>query len=272
MYPRNAASPPRIAIGAVVQISDGAVQTTGCTVRVIEQGGAEGDGAGTTAYSTDGIVLYTPTQAETDQIAFILIAKKTGCIPVSQTIITSASDVTGYAGLDWSKITAPTTSQNLSGTTIKTATDVETDTVDIQSRLPAVLTAGGDIKADVLAINGVATTAVTTVKAVQGLAVDGQITTVTGNVNGNVAGTVAGVTPSTAAQVAAILTTQITESYRANAAAPTLAQFMCEVLAHLGEAAISGTTKTLLKLDHVTTAETFTLDSATDPATITRAT
>ena len=119
MYPRNAASPPRIAIGAVVQISDGAVQTSGCTVRILEQGGTEGDGAGTTAYSTDGIVLYTPTQAETDQAAFIVIAKKTGCIPVSQTIVTSASAVAGYAGLDWSLINAPTTTQNLSGTSTR---------------------------------------------------------------------------------------------------------------------------------------------------------
>jgi hypothetical protein len=129
MYPRNAASPPRIAIGAVVQISDGAVQTSGCTVRVMEQGGAEGDGGGTTAYSTDGIVLYTPTQAETDQIAFILIAKKTGCIPVSQTIVTSASDVTGYAGVDWSKVNAPTTAQGLTGTTIATTQKVDVETI-----------------------------------------------------------------------------------------------------------------------------------------------
>jgi hypothetical protein len=47
---------------------------------------------------------------------------------------------------------------------------------------------------------------------------------------------------------------------------------MSEVLAHLGEASISGTTKTLKKLDHSTTAETFTLDSATTPAAVTRAT
>jgi len=102
--------------------------------------------------------------------------------------------------------------------------------------------------------------------------VTGAVGSVTGNVGGLVAGTVAGVTPATAAQVAAVLTTQITESYRANAAAPTLAQFMSEVLAHLGEVAISGTTKTILKLDHVTSAATYTLDSATTPAAITRAT
>jgi hypothetical protein len=95
MYPKNAASPPRISIGAVVQISDGAVQTSGCAVRILPSGGAEGDGAGTTAYSTDGVVLYTPTQAETNYDSFILIAKKTGCFPVAQTVITTDSATPG---------------------------------------------------------------------------------------------------------------------------------------------------------------------------------
>jgi hypothetical protein len=95
MYPRNAANPEPIAIGAVVQISDGAVQTTGCTVRIKPIGVAEGDGGGTTAYSTDGIVLYTPTQAETNYTSFILIAKKTGCIPACVTVVTTASSVPG---------------------------------------------------------------------------------------------------------------------------------------------------------------------------------
>ena len=95
MYPRNAASPPRISIGPVVQISDGAVQASGCTVRIIVEGGAEGDGGGTTAYSTDGVVLYTPTQAETNYVSFVLIAKKTGCIPATVTVVTTASATAG---------------------------------------------------------------------------------------------------------------------------------------------------------------------------------
>jgi hypothetical protein len=95
MYPRNAASPERISIGPVVQISDGAVQTAGVTVRVLPFGGSEADGVGTVAYSTDGVVLYTPTQAETNYTSFVLIAKKTGCIPASATVVTSESTVSG---------------------------------------------------------------------------------------------------------------------------------------------------------------------------------
>lgn len=65
----------------------------------------------------------------------------------------------GEAGVDWANVGSPTTTVNLSGTTVKTATDVETDTADIQTRLPAALTAGGNIKADMLAISGDATAA-----------------------------------------------------------------------------------------------------------------
>jgi hypothetical protein len=95
----------------------------------LEQGGAEGDGGGTTAYSTDGVVLYTPTQAETDQEAFILIAKKTGCIPVALSVVTSASASTGYAGVDWAKVTAPTTTLALTGTTIASTQKVDVETI-----------------------------------------------------------------------------------------------------------------------------------------------
>ena len=104
MYPRNAASPERISIGAVVQISDGAVQTSGVAVKVTPFGGSEASGAGTVAYTSDGVVLYTPTQAETNYTSFILVASKSGCIPATVTVVTSAagiaSMVTGvYAAL-----------------------------------------------------------------------------------------------------------------------------------------------------------------------------
>ena len=120
-YPRNAASPERVDIGPVIQISDGAVQTSGVAVKVIPFGGTEAAGGGTVAYSADGVVLYTPTQGETNYTSFILVASKTGCIPASKTVVTSASGTAGYLGLDWSKITSPTTTVALTGTTISTS-------------------------------------------------------------------------------------------------------------------------------------------------------
>ena len=78
--------------------------------------------------------------------------------------------------------------------------------------------------------------------------------------------------PPTAVAIAdAVLTTAMTESYRATNAAPTLAQALYEVIAHMGEASISGTTKTLKKIDG-TTAKTFTLDSSITPTSITETT
>lgn len=95
MYPRNAASPPRIAVGAVVQISDGAVQTSGVSVSVRPNGGSETSGGGTISYGASGIVYYAPTQGETDYTDFVIVAYKTGCIPVAVTVVTSASATSG---------------------------------------------------------------------------------------------------------------------------------------------------------------------------------
>jgi len=196
MYPRNAASPERISIGPVIQISDGAVQTSGVTVRVLPFGGSEADGVGTPAYSTDGVVVYTPTQAETNYTSFVLIAKKTGCIPASVTVVTSASAVAGHAGTDQSKITNNTATVNLSGTTIKTATDVETDTQDIQSRLPAALV-DGRIAANAQVVGDkTGYTATVSDKTGFKLASDGLALVtawtvgITGNLTGNVTGSV----------------------------------------------------------------------------------
>jgi hypothetical protein len=86
MYARNNASPRPITIGAVVQISDGAVQTTGVSVKVRKDTGAWGAGAGTLAVE-EGIWSYTPTQGETDCDALQVIIYKTSCIPNSMEVV-----------------------------------------------------------------------------------------------------------------------------------------------------------------------------------------
>ena len=244
----------------------------------------------------------------------------------------------GEAGIDWANIGSPTTTVGLSGTTVKTATDVETDTADIQSRLPAALTGAGNIKADALAISGDATaadnaeaffdgtgyagtgntiptvtnltnapangdltatmkTSVTTAATAAtptAAAVTGAVGSVTGNVGGNVVGSVGSVigltasnldatvssrlatssytVPPTAAQNAtAVFTTALTESYAALHAAPTLAQILFEGRAWNFEKAIGGTTATIKKINGSDTAATYTLDDATNPTSITRA-
>lgn len=117
MYPKNAASPERIAVGAVVLIADGTVQTSGVSIKVTPQGGAAAAGGGTTSY-VEGIVHYLPTQAETNYSSFTVTAYKASCIPVPVTVVTTASATAGYAGLDWAKVTNPTTTVDLSSTSI----------------------------------------------------------------------------------------------------------------------------------------------------------
>lgn len=70
---------------------------------------------------------------------------------------------------------------------------------------------------------------------------------------------------------AEILTTALTESYAADGVAPTLSQLLFLIAQHLGESSIVGTTKTVKQIDGATPAATFTLDSATAPTSITRA-
>ena len=68
-----------------------------------------------------------------------------------------------------------------------------------------------------------------------------------------------------------LLTTAMTESYAADGATMTPAQALYLLVAVLTEFAISGTTLTAKKVDGSTTAATFTLNSATEPTSITRA-
>jgi hypothetical protein len=64
----------------------------------------------------------------------------------------------------------------------------------------------------------------------------------------------------------------MTESYSALGATKTIAQALYELTQRDGNVAISGTTMTINKVDGTTPAETFTLNSATTPTAVTRAT
>lgn len=79
-------------------------------------------------------------------------------------------------------------------------------------------------------------------------------------------------TAATQTSVNNMLTTAMTESYANKGATVTVAQALYMLLSHMNEAAISSTTKTTKKIDGSTSAMTFTLDSATAPTSVTRAT
>ncbi len=101
MYPRNATTPPRIAVGPVIAISDGSLQTTGVSVVVRPEGGPETAGAGTLEVSTTtGVWYYTPVQSETNYVSFTVTVYKANCIPSSVTIVTTESAVAGPVKVD----------------------------------------------------------------------------------------------------------------------------------------------------------------------------
>ncbi len=74
------------------------------------------------------------------------------------------------------------------------------------------------------------------------------------------------------AGVDALYTRQLTESYAADGAAPTVAQALMQIQQMLTEFGISATTMTVKKLDGTTTAFTLTLNDGSAPTAITRAT
>lgn len=74
------------------------------------------------------------------------------------------------------------------------------------------------------------------------------------------------------ANISSAVLNPMTESYRDNSSTGTMAQLMYEMISHMGEVVITGTTKTLNNLTHTTAVETFQLDSSTSPSTITRIT
>jgi hypothetical protein len=111
MYPRNNASPERLAIGQVILIADGTA-ATGVTITTRGQGGAETPGDNSAVYGADNTVYYTPSQAETNFTSFTIIASKASCISSSMTVITSAASTPGQVDLKSVQGTAQTANDN----------------------------------------------------------------------------------------------------------------------------------------------------------------
>lgn len=215
-------------------------------------------------------------------------------------LTTMRADVTGGSGLDAAGVRAAIgmASANLDtqlGSIQTDTTNIEADTQDIQSRIPAALV-GGRIDATVDA-TGMEAGAVSAIQS--GLATSSALATAQSDLDTltgsdgvtlatsqpNYAPAVAGdemdlvdapnATAVTAIQSglatpASILTTALTESYAADGAAGTLSQILYAIQAFLQEKSVSGTTMTVKKLDGSTTAMTFTLDDGTTPTSITR--
>lgn len=162
----------KVCIGPVVAVGDGFTPVTTLSLASADEAEALVHDSGTVvdisgytfaAVTTmDGYYNLTLQSGISNTVGHVTIAINDDslCLPVKAefTVVEEAvydalfaASAAGYQVPIWA---AANSTVNLSATTIKTATDVEADTADIQSRLPAALTANGNMKSDVLRWNG----------------------------------------------------------------------------------------------------------------------
>jgi len=203
-------------------------------VRVVASGGN-----GYAAQTNVTLVITTGTVNSVSVVGYTVgsfsIENRSGLRPTTagRTLDVSAG---GEAGLDWANIGSPTTAQNLSATNI-----------DVDQVVASVSGAVGSVTGAV-----------------------GSVTGAVGSVTGAV-GSVTTVSDKTGYALSAAGSAALTEGYASDGAAATLPQLLYLILAALTEFSISGTTMTLKKLDGSTTAATLSLNDATSPTAVTRA-
>lgn len=186
-------------------------------------------------------------KADMTDIAGAAVSTTTAQIGVNVVNI-NAQTATAAAGVTFpSSIASPT---NITAGTITTVTNL--------TNAPTA----GDFTATMKTSIG------TAVAASAVASVTGAVGSVTGNVGGNVTGSVGSVT----AAVTVSGTSALTEAYAADGSGFTLAQALYGIHQFLGEHSTSGTVWTVKKRDGSTTANTYTLNDATNPTAITQAT
>lgn len=168
-------------VGAqMVSASDGSAFTGTVSCFVTGDAGTQGAGGGSVVHEGNGYHSYAPTQAETnyDHIAFTFTG--TGAVPATVQVYTTFPQT----GDNYARLGAPagaSVSADVAAVKAQTAA-IETDTQDIQTRLPAALVSGrmdssvGAMAANTLTASALATDAVTEIQS--GLATAANLTTV----------------------------------------------------------------------------------------------
>jgi len=227
------------------------------------------------ATNAKGYYLFDLTQAETNGNVLTFTCKSStanmvcrATPDVVQTVPSSFVVAPGSSGaLLVGGSNAATTFSGLTTGAISATTITASGAVAFQSTFAVTTsTSLGAISGSTLTLSGAV--------AFQSTVAISGTTTFTGaitasNASNNIVG-VALTSAGNAAVATSVLTTAMTESYAADGAAPTLAQAQFMLWSFWSEVGISGVTKTTKKLDGGT-AMTFTLDSATQPTSITRA-
>jgi hypothetical protein len=108
------------------------------------------DWTGTGDLATVATLPFTPASGDLYWVVAIrrditVASYQSGQAPLQPTVAGRTLDVTagGEAGIDWANVGSPTTTVNLSGTTVKDATDVNTDTDTLLSRMGTPSNLGG---------------------------------------------------------------------------------------------------------------------------------
>jgi hypothetical protein len=175
------------ALGPFVDETDFKTAETGLTIantdiKLVVNGGASANknsGGGT--HRVNGVYGVTFDATDTATVGEMEVSVVVaGALPVFDKFFVIeeavydalfAASAAGYQVPIWA---AANSTVNLSATTIKTATDVETDTADIQSRLPAALVSGridasvGAMAANTLTAAAIAADAITAAKIADG--------------------------------------------------------------------------------------------------------
>lgn len=266
----------------MIQTSDHISGITGATVTVkLSKAGGSGAAAGgavaevdstnapglykvsltTTDTNTLGDLAFHCTATSADPTDFIdqVTTQILGDTLTANTTQLAGQTVTAAAGVTFpSSVASPT---NITAGTITTATNLTNAPTagDFTSTMKTSLNA---------ATPASVTGAVGSVTGNVGGNVVGSVGSVTGNVGGNVTGSVGSVT----AAVTVSGTSALTESYAADGSGLTLAQGIYGIHQFLGEHSTSGTTWTVKKRDGTTTSNTYTLNDAVNPTSITQAT
>lgn len=181
----------------------------------------------------------------------------TVALPLVPTTAGRTLDVsaTGEAGVDWANVGSPTTSLALTGTTVGVLGDLSsTMKTSVQTAADAAVTANSLVNA----IAGYIDTEVAAIKAK------------TDNLPASPAAVGSAMTLTSAYDFAKG-TAAMTESYATLHSAPSPAQALFEIRSLLAEKSVATTTLTTKKIDGSTTAGSYTLNDATAPTSITRA-
>jgi hypothetical protein len=196
MFLKQSTTSQEILLGPFLDDTDGKTAETGLTIantdiKLWKSGGTteSNKNSGGATHIASGRYYAVLDATDTDTVGLLEVSVSvSGALPVRRQfyVLEEAiydalfgASAAGYQVPIWSSAAATV---NLSGTTIKTATDVETDTQDIQSRLPAALQSGrmdsyvSVMATDVITNTALATSAVTEIQT--GLATSSQLNTI----------------------------------------------------------------------------------------------